>query len=104
MHTEASGKRPATGLAPDPTATSQPGKRVKMAMRRHKPHHEEGSSRQADREREPKVSVGDASPTYHRPKSMRDLCGMRIREDDEGYYVLQMADWAPRDSSAAMRA
>ncbi|RZS29323.1 hypothetical protein BHM03_00063035 [Ensete ventricosum] len=32
------------------------------------------------------------------PKS-RDLGGMRIREDDEGYYVLQMADWAPKDSS-----
>ncbi|RWW75014.1 hypothetical protein BHE74_00016996 [Ensete ventricosum] len=28
-----------------------------------------------------------------------DLCGMRIQEDDEGYYVLQMADWAPKDSS-----
>ncbi|RWW45834.1 hypothetical protein BHE74_00048292, partial [Ensete ventricosum] len=35
---------------------------------------------------------------------MRDLCDMRIWEDDEGYYVLQMADWASRDSSAAMRA
>ncbi|RWW35534.1 hypothetical protein BHE74_00059531 [Ensete ventricosum] len=34
------------------------------------------------------------------PKS-RDLCGMRIREDDGGYYVLQMADWAPKDSSNA---
>ncbi|RRT54644.1 hypothetical protein B296_00025729 [Ensete ventricosum] len=34
----------------------------------------------------------------------KDLCGMRVQEDDEGYYVLQMADWAPRDSSAAMRA
>ncbi|RZS17214.1 hypothetical protein BHM03_00049370 [Ensete ventricosum] len=35
---------------------------------------------------------------------MRDLCDMQIWEDDEGYYVLQMADWASRDSSAAMRA
>ncbi|RWV77298.1 hypothetical protein GW17_00061890 [Ensete ventricosum] len=77
-HTEASGKRPAGGSAPDPTAT--------------------------DREREPKVSIGDASPTYRRPKSMRDRCDIRIREDNEGYYVLHMADWAPRDSSAAMRA
>ncbi|RZS28286.1 hypothetical protein BHM03_00061841 [Ensete ventricosum] len=35
---------------------------------------------------------------------MKDLCGMRVRKDDEGYYVLQMADWAPRDSSATMLA
>ncbi|RRT79572.1 hypothetical protein B296_00010842 [Ensete ventricosum] len=34
---------------------------------------------------------------------MRDLCGIRVREDDEGYYVLQMVDWTPRDLSAAMR-
>ncbi|RZR78178.1 hypothetical protein BHM03_00003448 [Ensete ventricosum] len=51
--------------------------------------------------REPEV-LADSSLTYRRPKSMRDMCGIRVREDDEGYYVLQMADWAPRDSSAAM--
>ncbi|RRT41949.1 hypothetical protein B296_00057421, partial [Ensete ventricosum] len=27
-----------------------------------------------------------------------------IREDDEGYYVLQMVDWAPKNSSGPMRA
>ncbi|RRT64456.1 hypothetical protein B296_00013168 [Ensete ventricosum] len=29
---------------------------------------------------------------------------MRVRKDDEGYYFLQMVDWAPRDSSARMQA
>ncbi|RWV85911.1 hypothetical protein GW17_00052250 [Ensete ventricosum] len=77
---------------------------VKIAVRRHKAHRDERSSRRADREREPEVSAGDASPTYRQPKLMRDLCDMRIQEDDEGYYVLQMADWAPRNSSATMQA
>ncbi|RWW65408.1 hypothetical protein BHE74_00027283 [Ensete ventricosum] len=35
---------------------------------------------------------------------MRNLCGMRVQEDDEGYYILHIADWAPRDSSAVIRA
>ncbi|RWW86006.1 hypothetical protein BHE74_00005272 [Ensete ventricosum] len=52
----------------------------------------EGSSRRATRDRELEVSAEDSSPTYHRPKSMKDLCGMRFREDDKGYYILQMAD------------
>ncbi|RWV87627.1 hypothetical protein GW17_00050357 [Ensete ventricosum] len=104
MHLEASRKRPAGSSAPDPTATGRPRKRVKIAVRRHKAHRDEGSSRRVNRERESEVSMGDTSPTYCRPKSMRDLCGMRVQEDDKGYYVLQMADWAPRDSSAAMQA
>ncbi|RZS17215.1 hypothetical protein BHM03_00049371 [Ensete ventricosum] len=52
-HAEASGKRPAGGSAPDPTTTGRPGKRVKIAVRRHKAHCSEGSSHRADREREP---------------------------------------------------
>ncbi|RZS16332.1 hypothetical protein BHM03_00048299 [Ensete ventricosum] len=104
MHPEASRKRPAGSSAPDPTATGRPRKWVKIAVRRHKAHRDEGSSRRVNRERESEVSMGDTSPTYCRPKSMRDLCGMRVQEDDKGYYVLQMADWAPRDSSAAMQA
>ncbi|RZS01904.1 hypothetical protein BHM03_00031863 [Ensete ventricosum] len=103
-HTEASAKRPAGSSIPDQTVAGRLEKRVKIAVRKHKSHHGEGSSRRAAREREPDVSAEDSSPTYHQPKSMRDLCSMRVQEDDEGYYVLQMADWAPRDSSAAMRA
>ncbi|RRT39881.1 hypothetical protein B296_00056713 [Ensete ventricosum] len=33
-----------------------------------------------------------------------DLCAMRVREDDEGYYVLQMVDWASKDLSATIQA
>ncbi|RRT54823.1 hypothetical protein B296_00042201 [Ensete ventricosum] len=55
MHAEASGKRSMRGSAPDPTATGRPKKQVKIAMRRHKAHRGEGSSRRADREREPEV-------------------------------------------------
>ncbi|RWW57340.1 hypothetical protein BHE74_00035873 [Ensete ventricosum] len=84
----ASGKRPVGSPTLNPTATGRPGKWVKIATRRHKAHPGKGSSRRATWEREPKVSVGDTSSTYRRPKSMRDLCGMRVWEDDEGYYVL----------------
>ncbi|RWW75020.1 hypothetical protein BHE74_00016991 [Ensete ventricosum] len=103
-HTGASEKRSAGGSAPNPTTTGRPGKRVKIAVRRHKAHRSEGSSCRADWEREPEVSTGDVSLIYRRPKSMRDFCDMQIREDDEGYYVLQMVDWAPKDSSTTMRA
>ncbi|RWW70577.1 hypothetical protein BHE74_00021737 [Ensete ventricosum] len=92
IHTEALAKRPTGSLVLDQTAAGRPGKQVKIAVRKHKSHHGEGSSRRAAREREPEVSVEDSSPTYRRPKSMRDLCDMRVREDDEGYYILQMAD------------
>ncbi|RZR88594.1 hypothetical protein BHM03_00016220 [Ensete ventricosum] len=102
-HAEASGKQTAGSSVPDKTAIGRPEKRVKIAVRKHKAHRGEGSLHRAAREREPEVSA-DSSPAYRRPKSTRDLCGMQVREDDEGYYVLQMADWAPRDSSAAMQA
>ncbi|RWW04689.1 hypothetical protein GW17_00032074, partial [Ensete ventricosum] len=46
----------------------------------------------------------DSFPVYRRPKLMKDLCGTRVCMDDEGYYVLQMAYWTPKDPAAAMRA
>ncbi|RZS04954.1 hypothetical protein BHM03_00035373 [Ensete ventricosum] len=61
--------------------------------------HREFSSRS-----EPKVSAEDLSPTFHRSKSMKDLCGIWVHKDDEGYYVLHIVDWAPRDPSAAIQA
>ncbi|RWW64953.1 hypothetical protein BHE74_00027761 [Ensete ventricosum] len=33
---------------------------------------------------------------------MKDLCGMRVHKDDEGYYIRQMADWTPKDPVTAM--
>ncbi|RRT37420.1 hypothetical protein B296_00038986 [Ensete ventricosum] len=35
---------------------------------------------------------------------MKDLCGIWVHKDDEGYYVLHIVDWAPRDPSAAIQA
>ncbi|RWW51266.1 hypothetical protein BHE74_00042401 [Ensete ventricosum] len=104
IHMETSAKRPIGSLVPDQAVDGRPGKRVKIAVRKHKSRHSEGSSRRATRERELEVSTENSSPTYRRPKSIKDLRGMWVREDDEGYYVLQMADWAPKDSSVAMRA
>ncbi|RRT36479.1 hypothetical protein B296_00053213 [Ensete ventricosum] len=82
-HAEASGKRLTGSPVPDQTVADQPGKRVKIAMRKHKAYRGEGSSRRAARERESGVSTEDSSSTYCRPKSMRDLCDMRVWEDDE---------------------
>ncbi|RRT46385.1 hypothetical protein B296_00051802 [Ensete ventricosum] len=100
IHTEASAKRLVESPVADQATSGRPSKQIKIMVRKHKSHRNEGSSRPAAREREPEVSVDDSSPTYRRPKSMRDLCGMRVREDNEGYYVLQMTDWAPKDSTA----
>ncbi|RWW72471.1 hypothetical protein BHE74_00019723 [Ensete ventricosum] len=104
IHAKTSTKRPVESSVPDQVAASRPEKRVKIAVRNHKSHHGEGGSRQATWEKEPEVSMEDSSPTFRRPKSMKDLCGMWVRKDDEGYYVLQMADWAPSDPSATMQA
>ncbi|RRT69438.1 hypothetical protein B296_00037390, partial [Ensete ventricosum] len=65
---------------------------VLYRLLKYKSHRNEGSSRRATRDRELEVSAEDSSSTYHRPKSMKDLCGMRVCEDDKGYYILQMAD------------
>ncbi|RWW36318.1 hypothetical protein BHE74_00058669 [Ensete ventricosum] len=46
----------------------------------------------------------DSSPTYLRLKSMKDLCDMRVHKDNEGYYVLYIADWTPKDLNVVMRA
>ncbi|RRT37979.1 hypothetical protein B296_00057083 [Ensete ventricosum] len=92
IHAEASTKWPVGSLVADHTTAGRPEKWVKIVVRKHKSHRREGSSRRAAQERGPEVSAEDSSPTYRRPKVMRDLCGMRVREDDEGYYVLQMVD------------
>ncbi|RWW76745.1 hypothetical protein BHE74_00015145 [Ensete ventricosum] len=85
IHIETSAKRPIGSPVDDQATTGRPGKQVKIAVRKHKSRHGEGSSRWATREREPEVLTEDSSSTYRRPKSMKDLCGMRVREDDEGY-------------------
>ncbi|RWW38924.1 hypothetical protein BHE74_00055796 [Ensete ventricosum] len=87
------GKETTGSPAPDQAAAGQPRKRVKITMRKHKSHHSEGSSRATAQEKEPEAPVEeDSSPSYCRPRSMKDLCGTRVRKDDDGYYVLQVAD------------
>ncbi|RWW36001.1 hypothetical protein BHE74_00059002, partial [Ensete ventricosum] len=98
IHTEASTKQPVGSPIADQATVGRPNKWVKIAVRKHKSHCGEASSRRTAQERELEILEEDSSPTYRRPKSMRDLCVMQVREDDEGYYVLQMADWALKDS------
>ncbi|RWW03723.1 hypothetical protein GW17_00033096 [Ensete ventricosum] len=100
IHMEASAKRLVGSPVTDQATADRPDKWVKIAVRKHKSHRDEGSSRRATRKRELEVSTEDSSPTYCQPKLMKDLCGMWVREDDKDYYVLQMAEWAPKDSTA----
>ncbi|RWV94992.1 hypothetical protein GW17_00042424 [Ensete ventricosum] len=105
IRVETTTKRPVGSPAPDQAVAGRPGKWVKIVMRKHKSRHGDGSSWVTAREKEPEAPAKeDSSPSYRRPRSMKDLCGTRICKDDEGYYALQMADWAPRDPGAAMQA
>ncbi|RZS12727.1 hypothetical protein BHM03_00044215 [Ensete ventricosum] len=92
VHVETIPKRPIGSPAPEQAATARPEKLVKIAMKKHKSHHGEGSSPATARGKEPvDPTKEDSSPTYRQPKSMKDLCSTRVRKDDEGYYVLQIA-------------
>ncbi|RZR75829.1 hypothetical protein BHM03_00000333 [Ensete ventricosum] len=76
-------------------------KKVKVLTRRHKSRHGEGESRSHSKGKEPAVpseepdtpvesDEGDASPVYHRPRSMKDLFKTKVHKGDTGYYTLQM--------------
>ncbi|RRT48715.1 hypothetical protein B296_00041952 [Ensete ventricosum] len=41
---------------------------------------------------------------FVRPRSMKDLCGTKVRKDDVGYYALYMSDLAQQDPNKEMRA
>ncbi|RRT69004.1 hypothetical protein B296_00021604 [Ensete ventricosum] len=84
IHTKASAKQLVGSPVVDQATAGRPGKWVKIAVRKHKSHRDEGSSRRAAREREMEVSAEDSSLTYRRPKSMRDLCSMYPYGEDEG--------------------
>ncbi|RRT71564.1 hypothetical protein B296_00013344 [Ensete ventricosum] len=88
VHVETIPKRPIGSPAPEQAATARPEKLVKIAVKKHKSHHGEGSSPATARGKEPVAPTKeDSSPTYRQPKSMKDLCGTRVRKDDEGYYA-----------------
>ncbi|RWW52872.1 hypothetical protein BHE74_00040677 [Ensete ventricosum] len=88
VHVETIPKRPIGSSAPEQAATARPEKLVKIAVKKHKSHHGEGSSPATARGKEPvDPTKEDSSPTYRQPKSMKDLCSTRVRKDDEGYYA-----------------
>ncbi|RWW20782.1 hypothetical protein GW17_00015083 [Ensete ventricosum] len=68
-------KRPIRSLAPNQATAGRPGKRVKIAVRKHKSHHSEGSSRATTLEKESEAPAKeDSSPSYRQPRSIKDLC------------------------------
>ncbi|RRT75254.1 hypothetical protein B296_00031456 [Ensete ventricosum] len=90
-------------------------KKVKVLSRRHKSRHDEGGSRSHSKGKEPTTYVeepeGQAeSPdeagtlVFVCPRSMKDMCGMKVRKDDVGYYALHMSDLAQQDLDKEMRA
>ncbi|RRT49970.1 hypothetical protein B296_00026637 [Ensete ventricosum] len=44
----------------------------------------------------------DASPVFHRPRSMKDLFKTKVYKDDAGYYALHMSDLAHQDPEKEM--
>ncbi|RWW46582.1 hypothetical protein BHE74_00047490 [Ensete ventricosum] len=90
-------------------------KKVKILSRRHKSHHDEGGSRSHSKGKEPAVPVKEletpvesaeevAMLVFHHPKSMKDLCGTKVRKDDVGYYAIYMFDLAHQDPNKEMQA
>ncbi|RZR75767.1 hypothetical protein BHM03_00000253 [Ensete ventricosum] len=83
-------------------------KNVKILSRRHKSRHGEGGSWSHSKGKEPATPVEepetlmesteeDASPVFHRLRSMKDLYGTKVQKDDAGYYALYMSDLAHQD-------
>ncbi|RZR72496.1 hypothetical protein BHM03_00014086 [Ensete ventricosum] len=65
IRVEAMPKRLAGSAAPEQAATTRPGKRVKITVKKHKSRHNEGSSQAVARGKElAALTEGDASPTY----------------------------------------
>ncbi|KAJ8505539.1 hypothetical protein OPV22_006425 [Ensete ventricosum] len=84
IHVETMAKRLIGSSAPDQATASRLGKQAKVAVRKHKSCHGAGSSRWAAWEKEPEASADDSSPTYRRPKSMKDLCGAPLPDGPSG--------------------
>ncbi|RWV77614.1 hypothetical protein GW17_00061531 [Ensete ventricosum] len=64
IHVETTTKRLVGSSTPDQEAASRPGKRIKVAVGKHKSRHGEGSSRRAAQEKESEASAEGSSPTY----------------------------------------
>ncbi|RZR88296.1 hypothetical protein BHM03_00015839 [Ensete ventricosum] len=107
-----SSKRPSDGLAPQSGDPTRKHKKVKVLLRRHKSHRDEGGSHSHSRGKESAGLVEELEASveeivalvFHRPKSMKNLCETLVRKDDEGYYALYMSDLALQDPDKEMRA
>ncbi|RZS03585.1 hypothetical protein BHM03_00033804 [Ensete ventricosum] len=89
-------------------------KKVKILSRRHKSHCDEGGSRSHSKGKELVMPIEElktpvesaeeiAMPVFHCTKSMKDLCGTKVRKDDARYYALYMSDLAHQDPDKEMQ-
>ncbi|RWV84343.1 hypothetical protein GW17_00053950 [Ensete ventricosum] len=107
-------KRPSDESTPQSGNSTRGHKRVKTLSGRHKSRHGEGGSPSHSRGKESTESTEElealvelaeepVAPVFHRPKSMKDLCGTSVQKDDEGYYARYMSDLALQDPDDEMR-
>ncbi|RZS01386.1 hypothetical protein BHM03_00031229 [Ensete ventricosum] len=107
-----SSKRPIDTLNGQTDDPARRHKKVKILSRRHKSCH--GESRSHSKGKEPMEPVEepemledsveeDASPVFHRPRSMKDLFKTKVHKDDAGYYALHMLDLAHQDPEKEMQ-
>ncbi|RZR83658.1 hypothetical protein BHM03_00010333 [Ensete ventricosum] len=77
-------KRPFDGAASQPDDSARFLKRVKTLFRIYKSRHGEGGSRSHSKDKE---SIGSCEepkqPLFHRPKSMKEICGTLVWKDEE---------------------
>ncbi|RRT78333.1 hypothetical protein B296_00001263 [Ensete ventricosum] len=110
---KSSSKRPFGSPVPsdDP---SRRHKKVKILSRRHKSRRGEEGSRSHSKGKEPAEPVEepetlrdsaeeDASPVFHRSRSMKDLFKTKVHKDNVGYYALHMSDLAHQDPEKEMQ-
>ncbi|RRT46326.1 hypothetical protein B296_00025535 [Ensete ventricosum] len=110
---KSSSKRPYGPPVPsdDP---SRRHKKVKILSQKHKSRRGEEGSRLHSKGKEPAEPVKepemlgdsveeDASPVFHRPRSMKDLFKTKVHKDDAGYYALHMFDLAHQDPEKEMQ-
>ncbi|RZS26472.1 hypothetical protein BHM03_00059821 [Ensete ventricosum] len=110
---KSSSKRPSDSPVPldDP---SRRHKKVNILSRRHKSRHDEGGSWSHSKGKEPADPVEelktlvdsaeeDASPVFHRLRSLKYLFKTKVHKDDAGYYALHMFNLAHQDPDKEMQ-
>ncbi|RRT65215.1 hypothetical protein B296_00020638, partial [Ensete ventricosum] len=111
---KSSSKRPTEASTQQADDLARRHKKVKILSRRHKSRHDEGGSRSHSKGKEPTApverlempveSAEEATlPVFHRPRSMKDLYGTKVRKDDARYYAPYMSDLAHQDPNKEMQ-